>query len=99
MVNRVLEKRLNKCVAVLGLSMNVSNQCSGVNPYRAGQKTRSHQNDYGLIDMKIAVLKIFYPTSNNFLPVPKPFRIPLRPIQVDNRSCKGAQLNPYLTGS
>jgi len=31
MVNRVLEKRLNKCVAVVGLSMNVSNQCSGVN--------------------------------------------------------------------
>ncbi len=31
MVNRVLEKRLNKCVAVLGLSMNVSNQRTGVN--------------------------------------------------------------------
>ncbi len=31
MVNRFLEKRLNKCVAVLGLSMNVSNQRTGVN--------------------------------------------------------------------
>jgi hypothetical protein len=99
MVNRFFAKRLNKRVAVVKSSLKVTNQCAGVNPYRAGQKTRCHQNDYVLIDMKIAVHKIFYPTSNNFLPVPKPFRIPLRPIQVDNRSCKGAQLNPYLTGS
>jgi hypothetical protein len=31
MVNRFLVKRLNKCVAVVGLSLNVSNQSTGVN--------------------------------------------------------------------
>ena len=99
MVNRFFTKRLNKCVAVVKSSLKVTNQCAGVNQYRAGQKTRCHQKDHILIDMKITVIKIFYPTLNNFLPAPKPFRIPLRPIPVDNRSCKGAQSNPYLTGS
>lgn len=31
MVNRVLEKRLNKCVAVVKPSLNISNQGVGVN--------------------------------------------------------------------
>lgn len=99
MVNRVFVKMLNECVAFIKSTTKVTNQCNGVNQYCAGQRKGCHQKDHVLIDMKITVIEIFYTTSNNFLPAPKPFRIPLRPIPVDNRSCKGAQLNPYLTGS